>query len=264
MTHRFLMHFLKIKDVTHKNFFWVMSCSSTSFTIDVVGAYHGSFVLESLLIAKLSKPFIHDRHWFMGSIVSDLCLLQFPKLKEMDTRMVDFGASLNSAEVFGIPTISDLRNGQSFKEGIKFSLLEKENEALKVINNFLCNNGRLLGDYPEFLAPFDNGPFDFANTLILEELNVDRQFLYLQVSELISKLTTEQYYIFHHGIDSLSSQDAKFFFVYGFGGIGKTYLWNCLSTYLKSQGEIVLSVGSSGITSTLLPNGCTTHLDLLL
>ncbi|XP_054783689.1 uncharacterized protein LOC129290758 isoform X2 [Prosopis cineraria] len=93
-----------------------MSCSSTSFTIDVVGAYHGSFVLESLLIARLSKPFIHDRHWFMGSIASDLCLLQFLKLKEMDARMVDVGASLNSAEVFGIPKISDLRNGQSFKE----------------------------------------------------------------------------------------------------------------------------------------------------
>ncbi|XP_076904031.1 uncharacterized protein LOC143559294 [Bidens hawaiensis] len=49
------------------------------------------------------------------------------------------------------------------------------------------------------------------------------------------------------------------FFVYGYGGTGKTYLWNTLSTVIRSKGEIVLTVASSGIASLLLTGGRTRH-----
>jgi len=49
------------------------------------------------------------------------------------------------------------------------------------------------------------------------------------------------------------------FFLYGYGGTGKTFMWSTLSLALRSKGKIVLTVASSGITSLLLPGGRTTH-----
>jgi ATP-dependent DNA helicase PIF1 len=52
----------------------------------------------------------------------------------------------------------------------------------------------------------------------------------------------------------------QFFFLYGYYGTGKTFLWrSTLSAALRAQGKIVLNVASSGITSLLLPNRKTTH-----
>ncbi|CAH9097469.1 unnamed protein product, partial [Cuscuta europaea] len=48
-------------------------------------------------------------------------------------------------------------------------------------------------------------------------------------------------------------------FVYGYGGSGKTFVWKTLSAAIRSKGEIVLNVASSGIASLLLPGGRTTH-----
>ncbi|KAG5582297.1 hypothetical protein H5410_052924 [Solanum commersonii] len=50
-----------------------------------------------------------------------------------------------------------------------------------------------------------------------------------------------------------------FFFLYGFGGTGKTYIWKTLSAAIRSKGDVVLTVASSGIASLLLPGGQTAH-----
>lgn len=42
-------------------------------------------------------------------------------------------------------------------------------------------------------------------------------------------------------------------------GTGKTFLINMLLAYIRSQGEIALTLASSGITATLLDGGKTTH-----
>jgi len=49
------------------------------------------------------------------------------------------------------------------------------------------------------------------------------------------------------------------FFLYEYGGTGKTFMWSTLSSALRSKGKIVLTVASSGIASLLLPGGRTTH-----
>ncbi|CAN1274369.1 hypothetical protein LINPERPRIM_LOCUS15376 [Linum perenne] len=45
----------------------------------------------------------------------------------------------------------------------------------------------------------------------------------------------------------------------GHGGTGKTYLYNCIISKIRSEGKIVLVVASSGIAATLLPDGVTAH-----
>ncbi|XP_057791048.1 uncharacterized protein LOC131008171 [Salvia miltiorrhiza] len=53
--------------------------------------------------------------------------------------------------------------------------------------------------------------------------------------------------------------EVGFFFLYGYGGTGKTYIWNTLCSATRGRGDIVLPVASSGIASLLLPRGRTAH-----
>jgi hypothetical protein len=46
--------------------------------------------------------------------------------------------------------------------------------------------------------------------------------------------------------------------VSGYGGTGKTFLWNVIISFLRAQRKIVISVASSGVASLLLPRGQTT------
>ncbi|XP_021769697.1 uncharacterized protein LOC110733937 [Chenopodium quinoa] len=72
-------------------------------------------------------------------------------------------------------------------------------------------------------------------------------------------LKVEQKKILDTLLQSVYRQEGWVFFVYGSGGIGKTYLWRALISKLRSENHIVLAVASSGIASLLLPGGRTTH-----
>jgi hypothetical protein len=62
---------------------------------------------------------------------------------------------------------------------------------------------------------------------------------------------------------SSSSHDGSIcFFLHGPGGTGKTFVYNTICHYLRSQEKIVLCVASSGIASLLLPGGRTSHFRL--
>ncbi|XP_057458980.1 uncharacterized protein LOC130749617 [Lotus japonicus] len=77
--------------------------------------------------------------------------------------------------------------------------------------------------------------------------------------ELVSSLTSEQKIVYKNVLKVVLSDNGGFFFLYGFGGTGKTFVWNTLSAALCSRGLIVLNVASSGIASLLLPGGRTAH-----
>ncbi|XP_076895083.1 uncharacterized protein LOC143547573 [Bidens hawaiensis] len=65
-------------------------------------------------------------------------------------------------------------------------------------------------------------------------------------------------------MSSLIDKKGGVYFVYGYGGTGKTYLWKTLSASIRSKGEVVLNVASSGIASLLLEGGRTTHSRFLI
>src|SRR3954469_3830764 len=60
-------------------------------------------------------------------------------------------------------------------------------------------------------------------------------------------------------MDAVEKQQGGVFFLYGYGGTGKTFMWNTLSAALRSKKKIVLPVATSGIASLLLPGGRTAH-----
>ncbi|CAN6979834.1 unnamed protein product [Brassica oleracea var. botrytis] len=72
-------------------------------------------------------------------------------------------------------------------------------------------------------------------------------------------MTDEQKEIYDQILAAVNQGNGGMFFVYGFGGTGKTFLWKLLSAAIRCQGDIVLNVASSGIASLLLPGGRTAH-----
>jgi hypothetical protein len=57
----------------------------------------------------------------------------------------------------------------------------------------------------------------------------------------------------------VESGTPAFYFVSGYGGTGKTFLWTSLVTRLRSERKVDLAVASSGVASLLLPGGRTAH-----
>jgi ATP-dependent DNA helicase PIF1 len=79
------------------------------------------------------------------------------------------------------------------------------------------------------------------------------------LNENISKLNKNQTKVFDAIYNSAINNEGRTFFVYGYGGTGKTFLWTTLLYSIRSQGKIALAVASSGIASLLLPGGRTPH-----
>jgi len=72
-------------------------------------------------------------------------------------------------------------------------------------------------------------------------------------------ISDEQASIFDNIMCVVASQLGGVYFLYGYGGTGKKFMWKTLSSAMRSNGGIVLTIASSGIASLLLPGGRTTH-----
>ncbi|XP_035842064.1 uncharacterized protein LOC110923839 [Helianthus annuus] len=72
-------------------------------------------------------------------------------------------------------------------------------------------------------------------------------------------LNDDQRAVFNEIMDAVRSGNGGVFFVYGYGGTGKTFLWKTLAACIRCNGQIVINVASSGIASLLLSRGRTAH-----
>ncbi|KAF7821240.1 ATP-dependent DNA helicase PIF1-like [Senna tora] len=131
--------------------------------------------------------------------------------------------------------------------------------ALAKIENLLKINGRSLVDFPPMPMPNEALMRNIGNLLISEELNYDRNALRTEHAHLLSLLTDEQRSIYDKIMSAVNEGRPGIFFVNEFGSYGKTYIWNTLTSAIRSKGEIVLAVASSGIASQLIPGGRTAH-----
>ncbi|XP_071727835.1 uncharacterized protein [Rutidosis leptorrhynchoides] len=74
-----------------------------------------------------------------------------------------------------------------------------------------------------------------------------------------STLTNEQNITYETIINAIDKDDGGPFFLYGYGGTGKTFVWKMLAVAVRSRGDIVINVASSGIAALLLTGGRTAH-----
>ncbi|XP_061350222.1 uncharacterized protein LOC133295410, partial [Gastrolobium bilobum] len=134
-----------------------------------------------------------------------------------------------------------------------------KNITLAEIDKALQNNGKCLSDYPSMSSIMGESLLDMQNRLVMDELLYDSFSLKEEHDRLLNSLTDEQRVVYDKIISAVSAGKGGFFFLYGFGGTGKTFIWNTLSAFVRSRAEIVLNVASSGIASLLLPGGRTAY-----
>ncbi|KAL5170455.1 Replication protein A DNA-binding subunit B [Glycine soja] len=135
-----------------------------------------------------------------------------------------------------------------------------QNLVLLEIQQLLQANQRSLRDYPSMPYPEDaNCPTYLDNSLILAELNYNNEELRSEFEHLFSHMTDEQASIYNQIVEAVNKDEGGMFFLCGYGGTGKTYIWKALASSLRADNKIVIMVASSGIASQLLPGGRTAH-----
>ncbi|XP_057724049.1 uncharacterized protein LOC130940009 [Arachis stenosperma] len=110
-------------------------------------------------------------------------------------------------------------------------MIEEELEILCLIQveKLLQMNGRSLKDYSQMPFPNQDLVSHFSNSMIMNEMNYDVDQLRKEHDVNLDKLTDEQKLIYERIIDTVTNKRPGLFFVYGFGGTGKIFLWRLLS-----------------------------------
>jgi len=127
------------------------------------------------------------------------------------------------------------------------------------IEMLLEENRRPLTEFKSMPRPNAADMPTFTNKLIVDELNYNKDELAETHADMLLMLTDEQRCVHDRIMDSVGSNDDGFFFLYGYGGTGKTFLWKTLSVVVISKGLIVLNSTSSGIAAFLLRGEKTVH-----
>ncbi|CAN1164776.1 hypothetical protein LINPERHAP2_LOCUS25769 [Linum perenne] len=102
------------------------------------------------------------------------------------------------------------------------------------INVEFCNKSRSLTDFPGLATVDIDELFTSSNTLLAEELNHDYHALGSQLEIEFPKLNPEQRHAFDQIISSVYADQGNLFFVDGFGGTGKTFLWQVICLKLST------------------------------
>ncbi|XP_023745250.1 ATP-dependent DNA helicase PIF1 [Lactuca sativa] len=134
-----------------------------------------------------------------------------------------------------------------------------KNLTLFEIEQILLRNNTSLKNYRRMPYPDADSVSSSNNRLITEELDYDIPNLKNEFDRLFVSLTDEQRNIFLDIMTTVKDNKGGVFFIYGYGGTGKTFLWKTISAAIRFKGEIVLNVASSGIASLLLTGGRTVH-----
>ncbi|KAL4321432.1 hypothetical protein AHAS_Ahas14G0109900 [Arachis hypogaea] len=105
-------------------------------------------------------------------------------------------------------------------------MTEEELEVLCLIEveKLLQMNGRSLKDFSQMPFPNQDLVSHFSNSMIMNEMNYDVDQLREEHDVNLDKLIDEQKLIYERIIDTVANKRPGFFFVYGFGGTGKTFL----------------------------------------
>ncbi|CAN6678727.1 unnamed protein product [Malus baccata var. baccata] len=135
---------------------------------------------------------------------------------------------------------------------------ELKNSVLFELELLFNNASSSLAKY-HLPMPDARKMLEIKNKLLREELNYDSEQLSKKHADLKLQLNQDQKLIYDCVIDVVERKKGGLFFVYGHGGIGKTFLWDVIISKLRSEKKIVLAVASSGIASLLLPAGRTAH-----
>ncbi len=118
-----------------------------------------------------------------------------------------------------------------------------ENEVydfgLHLIDNILGDSGHSLSDFPSMPHPIYDWSDTINNHLISQQLNYDHQSETIMAHQFMKSMNSGQQHAFDKICQSVFCKEGKLFFIYGFGGCGKTYLYEALCHALRAEGIII-------------------------
>ncbi|XP_074300480.1 uncharacterized protein LOC141631751 [Silene latifolia] len=127
----------------------------------------------------------------------------------------------------------------------------KITHALSEIESWLQRNGSSLRKFGNMPYPDVDILATCSNRLLDDELSYDKDVLKKEHEVLTFSMTNEQKSIYRKIMFSVENGQGGVYFVYGYGGTGKTFLWKTLCAGIRSKGEIVIAVASSGIAAII-------------
>lgn len=131
--------------------------------------------------------------------------------------------------------------------------------GLHLIDNILHDSGHALSDFPSMPQSHMNWSDTVHNRLISQQMNYDSHFEANTAHQLMSSLNLDQKHAFEKIWVSIIQKQGKIFFIDGYGGCGKTYLYQTICHAVRAEGIIILCVASTGLACLLLPGGQTAH-----
>lgn len=131
-------------------------------------------------------------------------------------------------------------------ENYRLSDDQTKSYCLLEIQNLLNRYGKSLSDFEGMPLPDTSLLVKMDNRLIREEYDYSITSLRKEHAESLELLNVDQRQIYDQVISAVINKRGGFFFIFGQGGTGKTFLYKTILAKLRSERMIVLAVASSG------------------
>ncbi|KMQ86402.1 hypothetical protein RF55_14615, partial [Lasius niger] len=157
--------------------------------------------------------------------------------------------------IFGTPTdvLSIWNKYKEFmiEDFVHNNVVNPENMALNHIQEILINNGSSCENF-QLLNPI-------PVNIYVTEYNVDEERI--RGDYLLSTLNVEQKHVYDIVMRAIEKENEtqRLFFIDGFAGSDKTYLFNTFLSVIRERNKIILPCASTKIAATLLKRGRTYH-----
>jgi hypothetical protein len=178
-------------------------------------------------------------------------LLLFCDVTDPLKLFTDHSSRMSEDIIYRINRLSSISNNSSMETFVTSSLLFE-------LEKLLQDAGYSLAHF-SLPIPDNIGTASIENRLLLDELSYDSNVLSSSVETHILRLIYCRKNVFDAICSSVINKEGWTFFVYGYGGTGRTFLWTTLLNFVRGQGKIALVVASLGIAALLLPGGITPH-----
>ncbi|CAN1128781.1 hypothetical protein LINPERHAP2_LOCUS4846 [Linum perenne] len=122
---------------------------------------------------------------------------------------------------------------------LELSIEETKILCLLQLQNILRGFGKTLADIQGLPAPPVDSTLHLSNSLLAEEMNYDCAALQAQFQSNFMKLNTEQKAAYNQIMESVETNGHQLFFIDGYGGTGKTFLWQVISMKLRADKKVV-------------------------
>jgi hypothetical protein len=104
--------------------------------------------------------------------------------------------------------------------------------ALYVIDQVLMRNGHYLEDFSMLRKSNYIPSIHGGNQLVEEELAYDQHSLTTDADNAEDRLNDDQRSAYETILNVMTNKEGKLFFMYGSGGIGKTFVWTTFLSHL--------------------------------